>query len=138
MTQVLEKPFEQVTPGELRSAIENKFNSLSRFCMLTGFNYTTATKSLRGIYVSNQDNLRRMQEVARGTENKPIAGVNLPEAKRQEMKIAFKRKFTTLADFTDANDGFSVSWVSAFLNGSGQRLTPKIRQFAEILGVQIV
>lgn len=133
---VLDTPFEKLTKAQLKAGIRMKFGNAARFCKLVGrdvyqFNKLFILKDSDDVKAQ----LMQVYEQARNTDNAPVKG-ELSDELRREIKSAIFKESDNIQAFCEEN-GFSNTWVSTVLRGKVVKVTPKVKELAKALNLNI-
>ncbi len=134
---LLDIPFEELNPEEIKQGIRQKFGRISRFAMIAKHDSNKVNNWLHAPKVGqNIARLRLLYNDARRFSNITVQG-ELTENQRHMLRMGIFRKSKNIRQFCEEH-GYIGSWLSKVLNEGGTiKITTKIKELADFLKVKL-
>lgn len=139
--------FSAETIKELKHRIKCKYGSISYFCKLTNRSLQDANIALRMKSVASAKYVQLMLNDVESINFSILEGYHLTVEQRAKLRLALKRQKYGVKDFCEyhnkkyAKNGISTVitpvFISRTLTGRTQKITPRVRQLAELLNVPL-
>lgn len=133
------KEFSQVSNTEIKAGLMGKFGSLSHFCRLSipARSLPKLNQYLRYRTPLSTPYLEQVWRDAKRLGNVEVEGYHLTEGVRKNISANIARDYTSIRAFCQAYPEFSNVFVSRVTNGHTGKITPKIRELAAALNVEL-
>ena len=120
-----------MTAKELKSSIQEKFGSLSRFARITGEDRYEMQKNLDRV-IPDQKELNRLERLYSRTNDKATE-TELSEKVRKAIASAIDE--VGVSDFCDMHPGFNKRYLYRVMNGDIKKKTLNILELLKILEI---